>query len=253
MDEIKISLCIPTKNRFDNFLNNYLDNYLDYLKRKIINEIIISDEDGLDYEKINNKYKDYIINNNDFKVYKNSKVLGVFINKHKVSCLANNDYVALLDSDNFADENYFLTVKKFIYENKDKLSKHFVIAPDFAKPCLDYSAHSEVFYTKNNVKNYLDRHLFPQLLNTGNYVFTKNLMTKLKYESFIENMHRIGPYDVVFSNLLFFQQYEDFQFHCLKGLNYSHVVHNDSEFLKNHHSCDSFYYEVILPSFQKLQ
>ena len=38
---IKISLCIPTKGRFDTFLSNHLDEYLCYLDEKIIDEINI--------------------------------------------------------------------------------------------------------------------------------------------------------------------------------------------------------------------
>ena len=43
---IPISLCIPTKNRFDTFLTNYLDQYVDFLERNILYEIVITDEQG---------------------------------------------------------------------------------------------------------------------------------------------------------------------------------------------------------------
>ena len=54
----KISLCIPTINRFDSFLEKYLLFYVDYLDRNLIDELIICDENGKDYDKIHNKYKE---------------------------------------------------------------------------------------------------------------------------------------------------------------------------------------------------
>ena len=119
---VKISLCIPTKNRYDNFLNKYLDSYLEYLKQGHIDEIIISDETGEDYNKIYKKYGDYINLNTNFRIYKNDTVLGVFKNKLKVCSYAYNEYIALIDSDNFADITYFKTIQKYILKNK--LSKH---------------------------------------------------------------------------------------------------------------------------------
>ena len=38
------TLCIPTLNRFDDFLSKYLPKYLE---NKLINEIIITDENGI--------------------------------------------------------------------------------------------------------------------------------------------------------------------------------------------------------------
>ena len=46
------SLCIPTLNRFDEYLKINLPKYLD---NKLIDEIIISDENGNDINKIKKK------------------------------------------------------------------------------------------------------------------------------------------------------------------------------------------------------
>jgi len=45
----KITLGIPTLNRFDSFLKNNLEKYL---QNKLIDEIVIVDENGQDYEKM---------------------------------------------------------------------------------------------------------------------------------------------------------------------------------------------------------
>ena len=56
MDSIKISLCIPTMKRFDTFLQKSLIYYIVLLTKNIIDEIIICDETGEDYEKIMNLF-----------------------------------------------------------------------------------------------------------------------------------------------------------------------------------------------------
>ena len=40
------SLCIPTMDRFDSFLKGFLEKYLTF---ELIDEIIITDENGIDY------------------------------------------------------------------------------------------------------------------------------------------------------------------------------------------------------------
>ncbi len=49
MEIPKLSLCIPTYNRYDRFLSS---NIPKYLLNPYIDEIVISDEDGADIEKI---------------------------------------------------------------------------------------------------------------------------------------------------------------------------------------------------------
>ena len=82
MSKIPFSLCIPTMDRFDSFLNEYLPIYLDLKEKGVIEEIIVCDENGNDYAKILHRY-----NNGDpygpIKIYKNQTKLGAFKNKLK--------------------------------------------------------------------------------------------------------------------------------------------------------------------------
>ena len=113
---IKISLCITTKDRFETFLDKSLEKYVTYLDEDIIDEIVICDENGNDYDKILHKYGKFI-SENKLRVYKNEKILGVFLNKLKVCKLAKNEYVSLIDSDNFAAKSYFETAKNHIEQH----------------------------------------------------------------------------------------------------------------------------------------
>jgi len=247
---VKISLCIPTKNRFDNFLTRYIDDYLTYLKQGIIDEIVICDETGSDFDKINNKYSDYIQNNTNFKIIKNDNILGVFENKLKVCSYASNEYIALIDSDNFADENYFNTVTNYIMNNSNNFSKNLILAPSFAKPRFNYKEFETNIVDKTNIKNYAYNNLFQVVLNTGNYVLTKSIINTLQYDNTIMNV--ISACDVLYFNLLAFQQYPDLQFHIVTNLEYLHVVHDDSEYLKTHHNCDNYRDTYIIPKYKEL-
>jgi hypothetical protein len=212
MENINISLCIPTMNRYDQFLKQYLEKYINFLQSGIISEIVICDENGNDYNKILNNFKQYIGNN--FKVYKNDNVLGVLKNKIKVCALASSNYIALIDSDNFCDKDYFITVKQYILQNECKFSDAIMIAPSFAKPNFNYKKYENLIITTKNIKNYIDLPLFTTVLNTGNYILTKNIINNIKYDETILSV--TTACDVLYFNLLAFQQFKNLEFHIVK-------------------------------------
>lgn len=75
------TLCIPTMDRFDDFLSKYL---IDYLDNEYISEIIITDENGNDIEKIKHAFPD----NQKLVLIKNNERLGPFLNKIKACSYA---------------------------------------------------------------------------------------------------------------------------------------------------------------------
>jgi len=251
MEDIKISLCIPTMNRFDTFLNNYIKKYINYLNKNIIDEIIICDENGNDYEKILNSYSELLSNNDSkFRIYKNDEILGVFKNKLKVCSLATNQYIALIDSDNFCDETYFIRAKNYILQNEDKFSKHIILSPSFAKPRFNYKHFENSVVTKYNLKNYYHVHMFEVLLNTGNYILNKNIIENITYDDSV--MHLITAGDVLFFNLLAFQQFEDLELHVIKDLEYDHVVHDGSTYINTINHCQQYINTIIIPGYHQL-
>jgi hypothetical protein len=168
-------------NRFDRFLKSYLESYFKYLNDGIINEIVICDETGDDYQKIMNTFGDVP----NLKVFKNDSVLGVFKNKLKVASLASFDYIALIDSDNFADETFFKTAREYISGNGHLFSSHLILAPSFAKPNFNYKSFEGNIVTKANLKDVYYSAGFTTLLNTGNYIIHKNIIIN-------RNIRRIG-------------------------------------------------------------
>lgn len=254
LNEPLISLCIPTMNRFDKFLSGYCIEYVKFLDEGLINEIIICDETGNDYEKII-KYTGFqkYINSNKLRLYKNNQILGVFLNKLKVCSLARNNYIALIDSDNFCDKVYFKTAINYIKgKGLFNTNNNFILSPSFAKPNFNFKNFENEVITRNNIRNYLKGNQFGVLINTGNYILTKDIINNIKFTKNKNLIDKISACDVMFFNLLVFQQFNNFSFHVVKDLEYEHSVHEDSEYLKTNNKCAYFREIFIKPEFFKL-
>jgi len=250
MESIKISLCIPTMNRFDSFLEEYLKKYIQYLNVNTIDELIICDENGEDYKKIQNVFSQELETYSNFKIFRNEEVLGVFKNKLKVASLASHDYVALIDSDNFPNDGYFITMKKYITENVNNISKHCLFSPSFAKPNFNFKEFEGNIITKKNLKEFFYKPKFDILLNTGNYIVNKCIFEKINYNPNL--LFRTTACDVLFFNLLAFQQFQDLQLHIVKDTEYTHVVHPGSIYMNTIHNCENYRDTVIKNQYKAL-
>jgi hypothetical protein len=231
------SLCIPTIDRYDTFLSKYLPKYLD---NELINEIIISDENGNDINKIQH----FFPNNTKLKLFKNNNVLGPFLNKINACSKASNEWITLIDSDNFADINYFMIAKMYIEQNI-KERKNIILAPCKANPNFNYSHLSGFiykktqFHTNNNLESRIknNNHTHSEvLMNTGNYIINKYLIQNLNLSNEINNIQYSSACDVIYMNTLFFEQL-DLNMHIVPNMEYTHVVHNDSIYTK---TCNNF-------------
>ena len=163
------SLCIPTMDRFDKFLSRYL---VKYLENEDINEIIITDENGSDIEKIKRAFPD----NPKLVLIKNEQRLGPLLNKLKACSNAKNEWIVLMDSDNFLDVNSFNSLFSDLNFNDNT-----IYAPVFARPKFNFKSISNFNLDFNIVKNNFN-HLIC-FLNTGNY-----LVPKKKYLEVAKNI-----------------------------------------------------------------
>ena len=219
MNKYKFSLCIPTMDRYDEFLSINLPKYIN---NPFIDEIIISDENGNDIEKIKNKIR----NLDKFKFNVNNKKLGAFYNKIKCCQLAKNDWIVLMDSDNFADIDYFETAIDFL-NNNNNIKKNSILAPSFAKPRFDFRHFSGMCFKKDNFKNIPNcREKSPIVMNTGNYILNKYLINNLIVEEQNEKITS-SPVDVLLLNTILFEQL-DLEMYIVPNLYYDHIVHNGS-------------------------
>jgi len=129
-------------------------------------------------------------------------------------------------------------------------NQHVIFAPPFAKPTFNYKQFSDIVITKHNLKDYYHVGNFQVLLNTGNYIVSKKIFDTIQYDPRI--MYYISACDVLFFNLLCFQQFEDFQLHILRDMEYTHVVHGGSIYTNTISNCREFINHVVLPEYERL-
>lgn len=238
------SLCIPTMDRFDDFLSKSLPKYL---TNELITEIIITDENGNDINKIKNTFT-----NDKLKLFINEQRLGPFLNKISACSKALNEWVVLIDSDNFADDNYFNVAKDYI-NNKNITDKNIILAPSFAKPRFNYSHLDGFIYKKGmfDSNRKLESELIINssytpsivLMNTGNYIINKYLIEKLNLSNETENIKMSSACDVIYFNTLLFEQL-DLNLHVVPNLEYDHAVHDGSIYIQTHQIFRNFNNDV---------
>ena len=234
------TLCIPTMDRFDNFLSKYLPQYI---SNDLISEIIISDENGNDVDKIST-----LIKSDKLKLFKNEKQLGPFLNKLNACSKSSNEWIALIDSDNFADVDYFVTAKKYLEQNITN-EKNIILAPFWAKPNFNFSNLSNFVYKKGSFTNKQSN--CELLMNTGNYIINKYLIENINLTNEQNNIPNSSACDVIYFNTLLFEQL-NLNLHVVQDLSYTHVVHNGSVYIQTHSKFHEFN-NIVYNRFRKLQ
>jgi hypothetical protein len=235
------TLCIPTMDRFHSFLSRYLPLYL---QNELISEIIISDENGNDYDLINKHFSLF----EKIKCFKNETKLGPFLNKLNACANATNEWIVLIDSDNFADIEYFKVAKNYIEKHIGSNEKNIILAPSKALPNFNYSHLSGMIFKKGHfnenksIENTRINNTFSgseTLMNTGNYVINKYLINSLNLDYEKKNIPFSSACDVIYLNTLFFEQL-DLNMHIVPNLEYSHVVHDGSIYTQTHNAFRQF-------------
>lgn len=230
------SLCIPTMNRFDNYLKKNLEKYL---QNNLIDEIVISDENGNDIKKI----KEYFGENTKFKFNTNQSRQGPFMNKMICCKLAKNNWIALIDSDNFADNDYFIKMKNFIDLNK--LNEYTILSPDYASDIFQWKylskSHNNLINKKTYKKIYqLDKQYvsshtnvgcLSHLFNVGNFVLNKSIINNINLKKEEEIIKKSNSFDVVLFLVLCFEQL-NIDFYLIEDCNYIHESSKDSVYLE---------------------
>ena len=223
----KISLCIPTYKRFDKFLSVNLTRYL---ANPYIDEIVICDENGEDSQKICARFPNEI----KIKLYTNEYVLGAFSNKNRVVSLASNDWICLMDSDNYAPPSYFEAWVSYIESNG--MSSKNVYLPMYTIPQPNHSGFNYTEFQHLQIDSTtISRYNIDPIscmLNTGNYIFHKQ--NYIESNQHLLEHHQSGVkcvQDVIFKSILLFLNHSTFI--LVPNMAYDHIVHNESVFLNN--------------------
>lgn len=216
MSDKKISIVLTTYNRPDITIQSFLG----VLNDDRISEVIICD----DYSTPEN-YQILIDNvlllrSPKVKLYRNPYNMGVYDNKREAMSHATNEYAIQFDSDNILGTEYIDAVYSHDWV------PDLILAPCYARPTFDYRPYTGIYFTKNNIKEYLNRPLFDALLNTMNFFCHRE-----KYLSTWKNMPGIIGADSIYFNFLFLESGGILL--PLKGMEYEHRVHTGSHYKNN--------------------
>jgi len=231
---MKISLCIPTMNRWD-FLKI---NIPKYLENPYIDEIIISDENGDDVKHIRETFI-----NPKIKTYTNERVLGVFLNKERVVSYATNEWVCLMDSDNFAPVSYFEAF--FTYLNGTNPDNRTIYMPAFTIPQTNHGGFNfrQFIGININIDNYKDMYkVYETLFNVGNYIFNKNTYMNASLNKDEEHLiYKCMACDVLFKNYLLLTR-SNCTLVTVPNMSYDHIVHSGSLYINTVAMTDTEYF-----------
>ena len=204
------------------------DNIPRYQSNPFIDEIVITDENGNDADKIFNTFDDQ----SKLKVIINPQRLGCFRNKIKSILSASNDCVAIIDSDNFADVNYFEAFFKYIERNH--YNNMHIYSPDDSIPDFSFKTFSNWKINRDNVLNFFEHHHSSNvLINQGNYILSKSLVQKIDFSLYDNEIKSFNSADVMLLNYMFFKHIPNFTLNVVPNMSYNHVVHSDSIVLQN--------------------
>lgn len=223
----RISLCIPTMDRYGDFLHKNIPKYLSY---QHVDEVVVVDENGNDVDSLQS-----LTSHPKLKLFKNEYRLGPFLNKYKACHLASNPWVALMDSDNFAEANYFDTAYHYICQHRLWENPAVILMPSFARPDFDYRHLSNRIITKENIQMVLREGVKHNetLMNTGNFIIHKSLIERLNLSQELPNIIQSSSCDVIYLNTLLLEQFNP-TFHIVENLEYFHNLHHSSIYLNTY-------------------
>jgi glycosyltransferase involved in cell wall biosynthesis len=223
-----ISVCIATMNRW-HYLKESLPKYID---NPHINEIVICDENGFDALQIKHHYG----NCGKVKVYINDKKLGAGANKIRAVSLASNDWVALLDSDNFADVDYFTTWQAYIRAHG--LDASTVYTPSVChlkESCanFDFTKYSDQYVSKGNFQDSYRDPLWEMVLNNGNFIVNKHkyLHADPDHPSIRELLGRNSPLEAYLKAGALVAY--GMKIHVIPDMKWYHGINKESVFCQN--------------------
>lgn len=220
---VSLTVAVPTMDRWDKFLSKTLPTYLNAPQ---VTEVLICDENGHDAAAIQaSKWAGHP----KLRLHINSKRLGIYHNKRQCIELAKSKWVAVLDSDNIFNEEYFLQLEEILGKD-DGQSKHFYASSnaifineetgEVTKPIEHFSGYEISKDTWNRIFG-VPRWNF--LLNDGNWVVPKSVVDCLP--TTVEDKDILAA-DAIYMVHKFIKA--GYIFNLRSELSYYHIVHDQS-------------------------
>ncbi len=208
---MKISLAFTTYNSYS-YIMKQLDRDFFTMSEGLIDEIVIQDDCSEDYDLLKPHESENI------RLFKNEKNLSPLLSRVNLVNNCKNDWVLLMDSDNFLEKNCFDKIKEL------ELNDEVTYCPDFARPNFGFKVFSNVLmdmeFVKPKIPN-LDMQIF---LNTGNFLINRN--NYLKVAEKIDESFAHWAVDVIYFNYLWLSS--GYKLFCIKDYEYDHTLRGDS-------------------------
>jgi glycosyltransferase involved in cell wall biosynthesis len=222
-----ISVAIPTYNRFG-FL---MQNIVPFVYDPRVAEIVISDDCSTDGSYVRLQY--HLEQYSKVRLFRNTRRLDCYANKAVSVRRTLSEWVILMDDDNTLGVNYL-----DVLYGLDSWDSSTAYLPVFARPHFDYRAFSGLTVTAKNVASYMDRPHFLTALNTANYFVPRSFYLRVWDE-------HVDPHtaDSLFMNYRWLRAGGSLVF--VPGLEYDHLVHEDSHYRREHHKTGRFEYDLI--------
>ena len=211
---MNISLAFTTY-KSEQYIRNQLDKDFFSQSDGWINEIVIRDDCSDDYDKLKKFESDNI------KIFKNDSNIGPLLSRPKLVENCKNDWILLMDSDNYLNRQCFDVLKNI--ELKDDT----IYCPCFAMPRFNFPMVTGKTLTLSDIKP-----LFPALevqifLNTGNYLIPKKQYLEISKQ--IDTSYAHFTVDVIYFNYLWLSSGRKLS--CVKGFEYDHTLRGDSYYM----------------------
>lgn len=222
---MSLTVAIPTMDRWHTFLKTQLPVYLNHPR---VSCVIVSDENGNDIADICKEGYDL---NPKLRLYQNDRVMGVYGNKRQCLLKAPTEWVAVLDSDNIFEPEYF----------------------DAFFKCLDIHSKKTIYCAGNNERLFLDtgktenktsqfagmnisRDNWNKVLNTPGWNFLLNDGNAIWPSEVVRHFPDLPEEQIVGTDSLYFMRQAiqaGFTLRVEPTMRYIHTVHSGSHWLQN--------------------
>ena len=159
------------------------------------------------------------------RIFRHEENMGGYLNKIYAVDACKNDWVIILDSDNWLSDKYLDSLYSV-----GKWSKDVLYFPERGEPRLNYSVMVGDTVNSKSIGYWLSRHqdLTKSLLNTGNYFVNKSMFLEVADPEIGKKGHI--PCSIAFT----FQWIKKgFDIQVIKGLTYTHTIRKNSYWRRN--------------------
>jgi hypothetical protein len=223
-----LTVAIPTMDRWTDFLKKQLPVYLNHPK---IDYVVICDENGNDISKICDSEH---IMDPKLRLYENYTVLGVYGNKRRCFMTSSTDWVAVLDSDNYFEPEFFDAFLAAVERDGDAAKKTIYCAGENMRLDLNTGLvddktrqFSGMRISLDNWNRVIDSPGWNFLLNDGNSIWPREV---------IQHFPDLPEERIVGTDSIFFMKraIEAGYTLCVEPtMKYTHTVHDGSHWLQN--------------------